>query len=89
MNTRFRLGSDLAGYAPLHSITCFEWNSPMTTLRLHQITARQNRALLERLTNHLRERMMRRAARESLLRLDDHMLKDIGLSRSSVMSDLF
>lgn len=61
----------------------------MTTLCLHQTTARQNRAMFERLVNHLRERAIRRAARESILKMDDHMLKDIGLNRSSVMSDLF
>jgi uncharacterized protein YjiS (DUF1127 family) len=33
--------------------------------------------------------MERRAARQALLQLDDRMLKDIGLNRASVMSDLF
>ena len=61
----------------------------MTTLRLHQITARQNRAMLERLIAHVRNSLQRRAARQALLRLDDQMLKDIGLNRSSIMSDLF
>ncbi len=61
----------------------------MTTLRLQQITARQNRALAVRLFETLRERLERRAVRRALMRLDDHMLKDIGLSRSSIMSDLF
>lgn len=61
----------------------------MTTLRLHEITARENRALFERLVTHLREKLKRRAARKALMLLDGRSLKDIGLSRSSLMSDLF
>lgn len=89
MNARFRLGSGSFGYPACHSINRFEWISQMTTLRLHQITARENRALLERLADNIRERLMRRAARARLLKLDDRMLNDIGLNRSSVMSDMF
>lgn len=61
----------------------------MTTLNLNEMTARQNRALLVQLAHSLRARMERRAARQALLQLDDRMLKDIGLNRASVMSDLF
>jgi uncharacterized protein YjiS (DUF1127 family) len=61
----------------------------MTTLNLNEMTARQNRALLVQLAHSLRARMERRAVRQALLRLDDRMLKDIGLNRASVMSDLF
>lgn len=79
----------MAWYSSPHSITPLNGIAPMTTLRLHQITARENRALFERLVTHLRETMMRRAARKALMQLDDRSLKDIGLSRSSLMSDLF
>ncbi len=61
----------------------------MTTLNLNEITTRQNRALLKKLAVSLRERMNRRAIRARLLRFDDHMLRDIGLTRSAVMSDTF
>lgn len=61
----------------------------MTTLNLNEITARQNRALLRLLAGRLRERMARRTVRAALLRLDDHMLRDIGLNRATVMSDIF
>ena len=61
----------------------------MTTLNLNEITARHNRALLQRLAGGIRERLKRRAVREALLRLDDHMLRDIGLNRASVQSDIF
>ncbi|MBK8770376.1 MAG: DUF1127 domain-containing protein [Rhizobiales bacterium] len=61
----------------------------MTTLQINDITARQNRAFIVRVATGLREMAVRRAARRALLKLDDRMLKDIGLNRASVMSDLF
>jgi len=61
----------------------------MTTLGLNEITARQNRSLLDRLMTSLHEARERRATRHALLRLDDRMLKDMGLSRGSVMSGRF
>lgn len=61
----------------------------MTTLRLNELTARQNRSMLARLMADLKEARMRRAARHALLKLDDRMLKDMGLTRGAVMSDHF
>lgn len=61
----------------------------MTTMNLNEITARENRALLLRLASRIRERAVRRAARLALLKLDDRLLKDIGLNRASVQSDIF
>lgn len=61
----------------------------MTTMNLNEITARENQALLLRLASRIRERAVRRAARLALLKLDDRLLKDIGLNRASVQSDIF
>ena len=61
----------------------------MTTLRLTEMTARQNRSLLDRFMVSLHEARERRATRRALLKLDDHMLKDMGLSRGSVLSGRF
>ncbi len=61
----------------------------MTTMNLNEITARENQALLLRLAGRIRERAVRRAARLALLKLDDRLLKDIGLNRASVQSDIF
>lgn len=61
----------------------------MTTMNLNEMTARENRALLLRLASRIRERAVRRAARLALLKLDDRLLKDIGLNRASVQSDIF
>jgi uncharacterized protein YjiS (DUF1127 family) len=61
----------------------------MTTLHLNEITARQNRAMLSRLVYGLQENIKRRAAQRALLKLDDRMLKDIGVSRASVIAGQF
>jgi uncharacterized protein YjiS (DUF1127 family) len=61
----------------------------MTTSAMLELTARQNRNLLERLSHRLAENMRRRSLRNQLLGLGDHMLRDIGLTRESVQSDLF
>ena len=65
----------------------------MTTSMLHEITIRQNRSLLGRLTSQLTlrlcEKLQRRNARKALLNLDDHILRDIGLARQAIMSGEF
>lgn len=61
----------------------------MTTLHLNEMTARQNRTFITRLVTGFQEHMKHRAARRALLKLDDRMLKDIGLNRSSVMDSRF
>lgn len=61
----------------------------MTTLHLNEITARQNRALLSRLVFGFQEHAKRRAAQRALLKLDDRLLKDIGLNRATVIAGKF
>ena len=61
----------------------------MTTAKLVEITARRNPGLLDRIGHAMRQHMLRSAARRQLMMLDDRMLRDIGLTRSSVMSDQF
>lgn len=61
----------------------------MTTLHLNDITARQNRAVLMQFMMSLREHAQRRAARKALLKLDDHMLRDIGVTREQVLHNQF
>lgn len=61
----------------------------MTTLHLNEITARQNRTFMIRLVTGFQEHLKHRAARRALLKLDDRMLKDIGLNRASVMDGRF
>jgi uncharacterized protein YjiS (DUF1127 family) len=61
----------------------------MTTAKLLEMTARQNRSLFERLNARLTANLKRRSIRQSLLNLDDHMLRDVGLTRHAVMSDEF
>ncbi|MCA0433774.1 MAG: DUF1127 domain-containing protein [Proteobacteria bacterium] len=61
----------------------------MTTAKLVEITARHNPGLFGRVSHALRQHMLRRAARQQLMNLDDRMLRDIGLTRFNVMSDQF
>ncbi len=61
----------------------------MTTSTLLEMTARQNRSLFVRLTTDVRNAMERRAVRRQLLKFDDHLLRDIGLTRQSRLFDEF
>lgn len=59
----------------------------MTTTALNNIA--QNRSILSLMLERLTAKTKRRALRKTLLNMDDHMLRDIGLSRYQVLSDEF
>jgi uncharacterized protein YjiS (DUF1127 family) len=61
----------------------------MTTATLLQTSQRQNGSLLSLMLDRLTANAKRRALRKTLLNMDDHMLRDIGLSRHQVLSDEF
>ena len=56
---------------------------------LFQNTANQNRNLFENMFGRMLERKNRRIIRQSLLKMDDHVLRDIGLSRHAVLANEF
>jgi uncharacterized protein YjiS (DUF1127 family) len=66
-----------------------QWNADMTTAHMLEITRRQDMGLVERLCLRLSENMRRRALRNQLLNLGDHVLRDVGLTRENVQSDIF
>jgi uncharacterized protein YjiS (DUF1127 family) len=63
--------------------------TPMTTAALNNIVQRQNGNLLSLMLERFTAKTKRRVLRKTLLNMDDHMLRDIGLSRYQVLSDEF
>jgi uncharacterized protein YjiS (DUF1127 family) len=61
----------------------------MTTTTLRQTSQRQNGSMLSLMLGRFMASTKRRALRKALLNMDDHMLRDIGLSRHQVLSDEF
>ena len=61
----------------------------MTTLNFLQINNHQGSNLLQRMVLPMRRRAARKALKTLLLRMDDHMLRDMGLKRFEVLGDLF
>jgi uncharacterized protein YjiS (DUF1127 family) len=63
--------------------------TPMTTAALNNISQRQNGNMLSLMLERITAKTKRRDLRKTLLNMDDHMLRDIGLSRYQVLSDEF
>jgi uncharacterized protein YjiS (DUF1127 family) len=63
--------------------------TPMITTALNNISRRQNENMLSLMLERFTANTKRRALRKTLLNMDDHMLRDIGLSRYQVLSDEF
>ena len=61
----------------------------MTTTMMLELTARQNRNVIARAIDGLRERMIQRKHRRMFLAMDDHMLRDIGMTRGDAMAGKF
>ena len=61
----------------------------MTTEMLLDMSRRKSGSLLDLLMKRLSAPSKRRALRKTLLSYDDHLLRDIGLSRYQVLSDEF
>jgi uncharacterized protein YjiS (DUF1127 family) len=61
----------------------------MTTAALNSITQRRNSSMLSLMLERFTASTKRRALRKVLLTMDDHMLRDIGLSRHQVLSGEF
>lgn len=61
----------------------------MTTALHMETYSRMNRGLFLRLDARLRHMLERRRLRETLLALDDHLLRDIGLTRGDILAGRF
>jgi uncharacterized protein YjiS (DUF1127 family) len=61
----------------------------MTTTMMLELTARQNRNVLARTIDGIRERMTKRNHRRMFLAMDDHMLRDIGMTRGDALAGKF
>jgi uncharacterized protein YjiS (DUF1127 family) len=61
----------------------------MTTAAFNNIAQRQHVSMLSLMLERFTANTKRRALRKTLLNMDDHMLRDIGLSRYQVLSDEF
>ncbi len=61
----------------------------MTTTALNNIAQRRNRSMLLLMLERFMAKTKRRALRKTLLNMDNHMLRDIGLSRHQILSDEF
>jgi uncharacterized protein YjiS (DUF1127 family) len=61
----------------------------MTTAAFNNIAQRRNSGMFSLMLERFTANTKRRALRKTLLSMDDHMLRDIGLSRYQVLSDEF
>jgi uncharacterized protein YjiS (DUF1127 family) len=61
----------------------------MTTTALSNIAQRRNSNIFMLMLERLTANAKRRALRKALLSYDDHLLRNIGLSRHRVLSDEF
>jgi uncharacterized protein YjiS (DUF1127 family) len=89
MNARFRRCAGAERYVAIIQRNSSIWMIKMTTVMLNEKLARQNRGLFATVVQRLSMALARRAMRNTLLNLDDHLLRDIGLSRHSILSDEF
>jgi uncharacterized protein YjiS (DUF1127 family) len=64
-------------------------DTTMTTAALNNIARHQNGSMLSLMLERFTAKAKRRVLRKTLLNMDDHMLRDIGLSRYQVLSDEF
>jgi uncharacterized protein YjiS (DUF1127 family) len=56
--------------------------TPMITTALNNISRRQNENMLSLMLERITAKTKRRVLRKTLLNMDDHMLRDIGLTHS-------
>ncbi len=61
----------------------------MTTTALNNIAQRRTNSMFSLMLERFTASTKRRALRKALLSYDDHLLRDIGLSRYQVLSDEF
>ncbi len=74
---------------PPFNQTATRMETTMTTTALNNIAQGRNRSMLLLMLERFTAKAKRRALRKTLLNMDDHMLRDIGLSRHQVLSDEF
>jgi hypothetical protein len=89
MNKPFSVQPCARNYCRRHSNTQTWMDQTMTTDLLLDMSRRQGGGLLDLLVRRLAAPSKRRALRKTLLSYDDHLLRDIGLSRHQVLSDEF
>ncbi len=61
----------------------------MTNMLLLISNTRNNPNMFERLTSSMREKARRKALKKQLLKMDDHLLRDMGIGRHDVLGDKF
>ena len=70
-------------------ITTTPRTNQMTTAAFNNIVQRQHGSMFSLMLERFTVNTKRRALRKTLLNMDDHMLRDIGLSRYQVLSEEF
>ncbi len=61
----------------------------MTNMLLLISNTRNNSNVFERMVSSMRDKARRMALKKQLLKMDDHLLKDMGIGRHDVLGDKF